>query len=94
MEGRVAQKYLKTWGVFGFFAIWANWPTRGYMMDFLLNLAFNLRHKTYENPTQEVHKIEQKRHRKYDAGWLGIRTLLGTDLVGFWRQIWSQVGTK
>ena len=35
-----------------------------------------------------------KRHRKHDASWLGIWTPLGMDLVGFWREVGSQVGAK
>ena len=64
------------------------------MIDFLVNLAFNLAPKTYQNSTQEASKIDQKGYRKYDASWLGIWTPLGTDLGGFWRQVGWQVGPK
>ena len=64
------------------------------MIDFLVNLAFNLAPKTYQNSTQEASKINQKGYRKYDASWLGIWTPLGTDLGGFWRQVGRQVGPK
>ena len=64
------------------------------MIDFLVNLAFNLAPKTYQNSTQEASKIDQKGYRKYDASWLGIWTPLGTDLGGFWRQVGRQVGPK
>ena len=64
------------------------------MINFLVNLAFNLAPKTYQNSTQEVSKIDQKRYRRYDASWLGIWTPLGTDLGGFGRQVGRQVGPK
>ena len=64
------------------------------MMDFLVNLALNLKPKTLQNSTQEASKIDQKGYRKYDASWLGISTPLGTDLSGFGRQVGRQVGPK
>ena len=69
-------------------------PTRGHMIDFLANLAFNLAPKTHQNSIQEASKIDQKGYRKYDASWLGIWTPLGTDLGGFGRQVGRQVGSK
>ena len=69
-------------------------PTRGHMIDFLANLAFNLAPKTHQNSIQEASKIDQTGYRKYDASWLGIWTPLGTDLGGFWRQVGRQVGPK
>ena len=69
-------------------------PRRSHIIDFLVNLAFNLAPKTYQNSTQEASKIDQKGYRKYDASWLGIWTPLGTDLGGFWRQVGWQVGPK
>ena len=77
-----------------FFAMSAILPTRGHMIDFLANLAFNLAPKTHQNSIQEASKIDQKGYRKYDASWLGIWTPLGTDLGGFWRQVGWQVGPK
>ena len=64
------------------------------MIDFLITLALNLRPKAQHNSSQEASKIEKKRHRTYDAIWLGIWAPLGTILDGFWRQAGSQVGTK
>ena len=64
------------------------------MIDFLVNLAFNLAPKTYQNSIQEASKIDHKGYRKYDASWLGIWTPLGTHLGGFWRQVGRQVGPK
>ena len=64
------------------------------MIDFLVNLAFNLAPKTYQTSTQEASKIDQEGYRRYDASWLGIWTPLGTDFGGFWRQVGRQVGSK
>ena len=64
------------------------------MIEFLVNLALNLRPKTFQKSTQEASEIDQKGYRKYDASWLGIWTPLGTDLGGFWREVGRQVGPK
>ena len=64
------------------------------MIDILVNLAFNLRPKTFQKSTQEASKIDQKGYRKYDASWLGIWSPLGQIFVGFWCQVGSQVGPK
>ena len=77
-------KSLKTYYVFSNLAISANKPTRGHMIDFLVNLAFNKALKTYQNSTQEAPKIDKNKYRKYDACWLGLCNPLGTDLAGFW----------
>ena len=47
-------------------------PTRGHMIDFLVNLAPNLRPKTNQKLIQEVPKIDKKGHSKHDASWPGI----------------------
>ena len=39
-------------------------------------------------------KFNKKRHRKYDASWLGIWTPLGTVFGGFWLQVGRQVEAK
>ena len=67
LEGREDQKLLKNHRFFILFAFSANLSTRGYMIDFLVNLAFNLRPKTFQNSTQEASKIDQKGYRKHDA---------------------------
>ena len=69
-------------------------PTRSHIIDFFVNLAFNLAPKTYQNSTQEASKIDQKRYQRYDTSWLGIWTPLGTDLGGFGRHVDRQVGPK
>ena len=52
LEGRENQKLWKTlWGFLILFAISANLPTRNYMKDFLVNLAFNLRPKIRQKST-------------------------------------------
>ena len=79
---------------FSLFAISANLPTRGHMIDFLVNLALNLRPKALQNSSQDASKIEQKGHRNHDASWLGIWSPLGTILRGFWSQVGRQVGPK
>ena len=64
------------------------------MIGFLVNLALNLRPKTFQNSTQEASKIDQKGYRKHDASWLGIWSPLGAILGGFWGQVGRQVGPK
>ena len=88
------QKTLKNLRFLSILAMSANLPTRGHMIDFLINLAFDLAPKTYQNSTQEASKIDQKRYRRYDASWLGIWTPLGTDFDGFYGQVGRQVGAK
>ena len=90
---RVSKTY-KNWLFFNDFAIPANLPTRGHLIDFLINLALNLKPKTLTKSTQETSKIDQKSHRKQDASWLGIWTPLGTIFGGFWLQVGRQVGAK
>ena len=80
-------KTIKNNRFFILFAISANLSTRGYMIDFWVNLAFNLRPKTLQNSTQEDSKIDQKGYSKHDASWLGIWSPLGTILGGFWCQV-------
>ena len=79
---------------FSFFAISANLPTRGHMIDFLVNLVPNLNPKTHQKSTQEAPKIDKKGYSKHDASWLGIWNPLGTNLGGFWVQVGRQVGAK
>ena len=43
-----------------------------HMIDCLVNLAVNLRTKTFHKSTQEASKIGKKCHSKHDANWLGI----------------------
>ena len=60
LAGRVAQNHAKTncfFYIFGFLAIL---PTRGHMINFLANLALNMRLKTLQNSTQDASKIDQK----------------------------------
>ena len=64
------------------------------MIDFLINLAPNLKPKTFQKSTQEAPKIDKKVYSKLDASWLGIWSPLGMVLAGFWGQLGSQVGTK
>ena len=45
-----------------FFVISANLPTRGHMIDFLVNLAPNLAPKTHQKSTQQAPKIDEKGH--------------------------------
>ena len=80
--------------VFNIFAISANLPTRGHIIDFLVNLALNLRPKTLTKSSQEASKIDQKGHRKQDASWLGIWRPLGTIFGPFWLQVGRQVEAK
>ena len=79
---------------FSFFANSGNLPTTCHMIDFLVNLAPNLKPKTHQKSTQEAPKIDNKRYSKHDASWPGIWSPLGTVLVGSWAQDVSQVGTK
>ena len=69
-------------------------PTRGHMIDFLVNLAPNLNPKTHQKSNQEAPKIDKKGYSKHDASWLRIWNPLGTDLGGFWVQVGGQVGAK
>ena len=64
------------------------------MIDFLVNLALNLKPKTLQKSIQEASKIDYKGYRKYDASWLGIWSPLGTIFGGFWGQVGRQVGSK
>ena len=49
------------------------------MIDFLVNLTFNLQPKSHQNSTQEAPKTDKNKHRKDDASWLGIWNPLGAD---------------
>ena len=64
------------------------------MIDFLVNLALNLKPKTLQKSTQEASKIDEKGYRKYDASWLGIWSPLGPIFGGFWSQVGKQGGSK
>ena len=77
------QKVLENLKIFSIFAISANLPTRGPMINFLVNLAPKLENKTHPKSTQEASKIDQKGHRKEDASWPRIWTPLGTILEDF-----------
>ena len=79
---------------FKVFATSANLPTRGHMIDFLVNLTLNLRPKTHQKWSQEAFKILKKNYQKCDASWLGIWNPLGTDFGGFYGQVGRQVGAK
>jgi len=87
LESREYQKLYKNHRFFILFAISANLSTRGYMIDFWVNLAFNLRPKTLQNSTPEASKIDQKGCSKHDASWLRNWSPLGTILGGFWCQV-------
>ena len=64
------------------------------MIDFLVNLAPNLKPKTFQKSTQEAPQIDKKGYLKLDASWLGIWSPLGPIFGGFWSQVGSQVGSK
>ena len=87
-------KSLKTYYVFSILLISANLPTRGYMIEYLINLALNLDPKILQKSTSEAPKIDSKGHRQHDASWHGIWHPLGEDFGGFWLQLGSQDGTK
>ena len=65
LVGKLAEmaKMIKKKFCFCIFDNLANLPTRGHMIDFLFNLAFNMSPKTFEKSTQEASKIDQKGHR-------------------------------
>ena len=94
LEGRKPKKYLKNNCVFSILTISANLPTRCHMIEFLANLALNLRPKTLQNSTQDASKIDQKGHQNHDASWFGIWTSLWMILGRFWRQVGREVGPK
>ena len=52
-------------------------PTRGHMIDFLVNLAPNLNPKTHQKSNQEAPKIDKEGYSKHDASWLRIWNPLG-----------------
>ena len=72
----------------------ANLPTRGYMIEYLINLALNLVPKIHQKSIQEAPKIDCIGHGQHDASWHGIWNPLGEDFGGFWIQLGRQVGTK
>ena len=53
------QKTLIFFRFFSFFAISANLPKRGHMIDFLFNLDLNLAPKTHQKSTQDAPKINK-----------------------------------
>ena len=73
---------------FSFFAIAANVPTRGHMIDFLVNLALNLALKIHQKSTQEAPKIYKKSIKN------NIQDMIPTliDFSRFWRLLGPQVG--
>ena len=91
VEGPRDQKTLKNFLVFDFFAISANLPTRGHMLNLLFNLLFNLHFKTFQqNRPKRLPKSIQK----------GIQNMMqvGPDpeahLTSFWPDFWPKLGGK
>ena len=84
------QKTLISLRFFSFFAISANLPTRGHMIDFLVNLALNLALKIHQKSTQEPPKIYKKSIKN------NIQDMIPffTDFPRFWRFLGTQVGSK
>ena len=66
LEGRRAILYWKNTILLMIFAFWANLPTRGYMIAFLVNLPPNLRPKTPPNLSQNRSKSSSKINAKID----------------------------
>ena len=67
------------------------------MIDFLVNLAPNLRPKAHQKSTQEVPKIDKKGIKNMMQVGLKFGGLLGRFwwiLVASWGASWDQVGTK
>ena len=58
------QKTLKNQWFLSIFAFSANLPTRGHLINFLVSLVSNLASKTFQNPSQEASKIDQKSNKK------------------------------
>ena len=88
-------KSLKTYYVFSILATSANLPTRGYMIDFLINLALNLTPKIHQKSTSEAPKIDCRGHRQHDASWHGFWIQLGRQLGPNFAQLgptWLQLG--
>ena len=68
---------------FNVFAISANLPTGGHMINFLVNLALNLRPKTHQKWCQEAFKISKNGNENMMQVGLGFGALLGRFLVDF-----------
>ena len=68
---------------FHVFAISANLPTRGHMIDFLVNLALNLRPKTHQKWCQEAFKISKNGIENMMQVGLAFGALLARILVDF-----------
>ena len=67
-------------------------------MDFLFNLAFKLKPKTFQKSIPELSKISEKHNSKNDASclgfWSSLRADFGWILGPSWEASCSQVGTK
>ena len=61
---------------------------------FFGQLVLHLEASIHQDPTKEVHKIDQQELWHHDASWLGIWISLGTTLGGSWRQVGRQVVPK
>ena len=64
------------------------------MIDVFVNLALNLRPKTFQKSTQEASKIDQKGIENMMHVGLKLRALLGRFWVDSWEANWNQVGIK
>ena len=60
LEGRGAPNHWKAIGFCMLLVIWASLTTNSYMIDFLNDLAFNLKPKTFQNWSQDASQIDQK----------------------------------
>ena len=79
------------------FAISTNLPGRGHMIDLLANLAFNLKPKAFQKPTQDVPKSMKKGTENLmqvvlilDPSWDDSLWIFGAKLGGKLDPSWHQ----
>ena len=75
LEGRVTNKWWRKSRVFCVLASSANLPTRGRMVDFLVNLALSLSSQTFQKSSQAASKIKKSIEVMMQVG-LGLAPLL------------------
>ena len=90
LESRGSQKHRKTYCLLCIFAISANLPTRDHMIEFLVDVAFNLRPKTLKESTLEALKIDGKSIENRMQVGLECGALLGR----FWVDFGAKLGSK
>ena len=83
------------------FAISTNLPTRGHMIEFLINLALNLAPKTHHKSTQEPPKINTKSIKnnvqhmiRFSSIFIDFGGVLGSNMASTCVQLGAQEASK